>query len=120
MGASDQSGLLSGRPRRHPDLAWRNWGGQVVILAPSGHDPRAPAEQQDGAEHDLNEVGSLVWELCDGAHTVAEIARRLTDEFEVDSTTAERDAADFIAELAGRRLVLLEDSPEPGTDRSKP
>lgn len=118
MGAPDHSGLLGGRPRRHPDLAWRNWGGQVVILAPSGHDPAAPPAQRDGAEHDLNEVGSLVWELCDGSHTVAEIARRLTEEFEVDSTTAERDAADFISELAGRKLVLLDDSQE--TDRSKP
>jgi hypothetical protein len=99
------------RPRRHADVAWRNWGGEVVILTPSGHDPAAPPEQRDGAEHDLNEVGSRVWELCDGAHTEADIALALVEEFEVDLATASRDAADFIDELAHRQLVRFDDAP---------
>ena len=100
--------VLTLRPRRHPDLAWRNWGGEVVILAPSGHDPDAPVEQRDGAEHDLNEVASRVWELSDGQRTVSEIARVLIDEFEVDQATAERDSADFVVELVRRKLLLVD------------
>ena len=92
-------------PRRHPDVAWRNWDGEVVILTPSGHDPDAPPEQRDGAEHDLNPVASRVWELCDGARSVAEIARVLVEEFEVDEETAGRDAAEFLASLWQRKLV---------------
>jgi Coenzyme PQQ synthesis protein D (PqqD) len=103
-------GSLTSRPRRHPDLAWRNWGGEVVILAPSGHDPDAPDEQRDGAEHDLNEVASRVWELCDGVRSVSEIARVLIDEFEIDLATAERDAADFVAELVRKKLLLLDEA----------
>ena len=105
--ADTDADMMVVRPRRHPDLAWRNWGGEVVILAPSGHDPGAPLEQQDGAEHDLNEVASRVWELSDGQRTVAEIARVLSDEFEVDQATAERDSADFVRELVRRKLLLV-------------
>ena len=100
--------MMDLRPYRHPDLAWRNWGGEVVILAPSGHDPDAPEEQRDGAEHDLNQVASRVWELSDGKRTVAEIARVLIDEFEVDQATAERDSADFVRELIRRKLLLVD------------
>lgn len=100
--------VLGLRPRRHPDLAWRNWDGEVVILAPSGHDPAAPPELQDGAEHDLNPVGSRIFELCDGGRTVAEVAALLVEEFEVDLPTAAADAAAFVAEMLQRRLLTLE------------
>ena len=106
--ADGDADMMDLRPRRHPDLAWRNWGGEVVILAPSGHDPDAPADQQDGAEHDLNEVASRVWELSDGERTVRDIARVLIDEFEVDQATAERDSADFVRELVRRKLLLVD------------
>ena len=105
--ADTEADISDVRPRRHPDLAWRNWGGEVVILAPSGHDPDAPLEQRDGAEHDLNEVASRVWELSDGQRTVAEIARVLIEEFEVDQATAERDSTELVRELIGRKLLVI-------------
>ena len=122
--------VLSLRPVRHPDLAWRSWDGEVVILAPAGHHPEQPAQQAaqpssnpaaeqregssvaggltDGAEHDLNEVGSRIWELCDGTRSVREMAQALVEEFEVDLGTAERDAADFVADMLRQRLLLPE------------
>ena len=99
---------MSQRPRRHPDLAWRNWDGEVVILTPAGHLPGAPSEQADGAEHDLNPVASRIFELCDGARTVAEIASTLVDEFEVDASIAEADAVQFVAELLQMRLLIID------------
>lgn len=105
--SDDSTSLLAVRPRRHPDLAWRNWGGQVVILAPAGHDPAGPPGQADGAQHDLNEVASRLWELSDGQRTVSDLARVLVDEFEVDPATAERDSTEFVRELVGRKLLLI-------------
>ena len=105
--------VLELRPLRHPDVAWRSWDGEVVILSPAGHDPGAPQLQQDGAEHDLNDVGSRIWELCDGTRSVREIAGTLAREFEVDETTAASDAGEFVAELLGTRL-LLPTPAEPG------
>jgi hypothetical protein len=108
MSDADTRPLLAVRPRRHPDLAWRNWGGQVVILAPAGHHRAGPPEQEDGAQHDLNEVASRLWELSDGRRTVAELARALESEFEVDPATAERDSADFVRELVRLQLLVLD------------
>ena len=100
--------LLSARPRRHPDLAWRNWGGQVIILAPAGHHPQGPPEQADGAEHNLNEVASRLWELSDGERTVQDLSLALVEEFEVDPATAERDSADFVRELVRLQLLVVD------------
>jgi len=99
--------LLHTKPRRHPDVAWRNWDGEVVILTPSGHDLDAPPEQQDGAEHDLNPVASRVWELSDGERNILQIAVVLAEEFEVDEQTAARDAADFVLEMSRRKLIQI-------------
>ena len=92
--------LLSARPARHPDVAWRSWGGEVVILTPAGHDPRAALALADGAEHDLNPVGSRIWELCDGVHTFSEIILALVEEFEVEESVAQEDAAAFVVQLS--------------------
>ena len=99
--------LLSARPVRHPDVAWRNWGGEVVILTPAGHDPAAPVGQADGAEHDLNDVGSRIWELCDGQRSVEQIAAALAEEFEVEPQAARTDALEFVEGLLRMRLVTV-------------
>jgi hypothetical protein len=96
------------RPARHPDVAWRSWGGEVVILTPAGHDAKAAAAMADGAEHDLNEVGSRIWELCDGRRTLPEIASVLVEEFEVDPVEARVDVAAFVAQLLEMKLLVLQ------------
>lgn len=100
--------ILALAPLRHPDVAWRSWDGEVVILTPAGHDSSAPSDQQDGAEHDLNDVGTLVWELCDGAHPVEQIAQALTAQFEVELPQARADAVAFVEDLLRRNLLVRE------------
>ena len=80
----------------------------MVILTPAGHDPRAVQALADGAEHDLNEVGSRIWELCDGARSVSEIAALIEEEFEVDTATALADCVDFVQGLLAQKLLLEE------------
>lgn len=48
--------------------------------------------------HTLNQVGTRVWELCDGRNLTA-IARSIVDEFEIDEATALRDVQRFVQEL---------------------
>ena len=104
-------------PRRHPDLAWRNWDGEVIILTPAGHDPAAPSELLDGAEHDLNPVGSRIFELCDGTRDVAGIALRVVHEFEVEPSVAEADTLAFIQELVERRFLLVDPPAAPAPSK---
>jgi Coenzyme PQQ synthesis protein D (PqqD) len=88
--------VLHLRPLRHPAVDWRELGGQATLVLPG----------DAGASHELNEVASRIWALCDGRRTVREIAARLVEEFEVDLTTAEQDAADFVREMLQGGLLL--------------
>jgi Coenzyme PQQ synthesis protein D (PqqD) len=54
----------------------------------------------------LNEVGGRVWDLCDGSRSVSSIAEALSAEYDVDATTALRDAGELLQTLAGAGLVV--------------
>ena len=88
--------VLHLRPLRHPAVDWRELGGQATLVLPG----------EVGASHELNEVASRIWELCDGRRSVREIAARVVEEFEVDLATAEQDAADFVREMLQGGLLL--------------
>ncbi len=53
----------------------------------------------------LNQVGGRVWELCDGARSVAEIAGAICTEFDVEQQVALQDTSELIESLAGAGLV---------------
>jgi hypothetical protein len=57
--------------------------------------------------HTLNEVGTRVWELCDG-RSVGEIADAITAEFEVDRASALGDVLRFVTELQKLGALLPE------------
>lgn len=88
--------VLHLRPLRHPAVEWRELGGQATLVAPG----------EAGASHELNEVASRIWALCDGRTTVREIAARVVEEFDVDLATAEQDAADFVRDMLRGGLLL--------------
>jgi hypothetical protein len=81
-------------PRRNPRIAARVVDGKALIVV-------VDAKRL----HTLNEVGTRVWELCDGrsVHAIAEV---LVAEFAVGLADAQRDVARFVAEL--ERLGALE------------
>ena len=62
----------------------------------------------DGRQlHTLNEVGTRVWELCDGRDLGA-IADVVVEEFEVDRQVALADVVRFVDELSGVGALTLE------------
>lgn len=70
-------------------------GQAVVVLADSGE------------VNVFNAVGTRVWELVDGRHSVQEIAEIVAHEFEVTPEVASRDVEEFIRELETNRVVEL-------------
>ncbi|MDH5673042.1 MAG: PqqD family protein [Myxococcales bacterium] len=50
--------------------------------------------------HTLNQVGTRVWELCDG-RSVGAIAEALVEEFEVEREVALSDVRSFVETLRG-------------------
>ncbi len=61
---------------------------------------------ESGEYFALNEVGSRVWELCDGARTVAQVADTICAEYEVPPDTALDDTVALLENLAGAGLVI--------------
>ena len=56
-------------------------------------------------------VAERILSLIDGKRSVAEIARTLCAEFEVDLETCTRDTAEFVRRLVDQRLLVLRGGP---------
>ena len=66
----------------------------------------------DGKElHTLNEVGTRVWELCDGRSSVSAIANALASEYDVTTGAALDDVERFVAELRQKGALAPEALP---------
>src|SRR5258707_7273622 len=87
--------MIPNHPRRRSDLVIERAGREVLIYSASQAGPSAAA---GGAIHALNPTAALIWDLCDGAHSLADIEAAVRSAF---SVPAERDlAADVHATLA--------------------
>ncbi len=92
-------------PRRHPETAYRAVGEDGGLVVQPTH----------SVVQVLNAVGSKVYSLLDGNHTVRRIVDAVIEEFEVPRDQAERDVSDFLHELGTHgMLVSDEDAPENG------
>ena len=57
----------------------------------------------------LDAQGSLVWSLCDGAHSVEEIGCALADRFGEAVKPVEERLPRFLSQLAQHEMIALED-----------
>jgi hypothetical protein len=82
------------------------------ILAPAGEDSQAVLlHPLQGKINVVNEVGARIWELINGQRSVADIARIISLEYSVTRQQAELDTLDFIAALAERQILSLQEQP---------
>lgn len=88
---------------QNPLAAWRVYDGEAVIVSP-----------EDSTLHTLNEVGTLVWEAADGRTSLAAIAARICERYEVEAPAAERDVDAFVQALLERGLITVLDAPAAG------
>jgi hypothetical protein len=89
-------------PEQNPRAAWRVYDGEAVIVSP-----------EDSTLHTLNAVGTVIWEAADGRTALGAIVDRVCDEFQVDHTTAARDADAFVESLTRKGLLTVLDVPRP-------
>ncbi len=88
-------------PIRHPQIASRVVEGQEIILY-----------ADSGEVTVLNDVGTRVWELIDGARSVDDIIGVIAGEYVVERAIAERDVAEFLQDLARREAIIMSDTRE--------
>ncbi len=81
---------------RHAQVASRVVDGQAVIVL-----------SDTGEVQILNEVGTRVWELIDGNHSVRQIAEIIADEFEVTPEDALADTQTFVEKLQKAGAIEL-------------
>lgn len=69
----------------------------------------------DGQYYALDEVGSRVWELCDGGHSLGDIVTALCSEFDAPEAEIAADVQELIQELVDEKLLVECPAPQPSS-----
>ena len=111
--------VLSARPERHPQVSWSREPGReeglpplVLLRIPRRRDRwgDALARWFKLPEHkriELDQIGSDVWELCDGNRSVEAISRRISETYKLNKRQAQTSVTAYLKMLADRRLIGL-------------
>lgn len=100
------------KTQRNPEIVWRiekRRQSKVLNALESGEeadDIGTVTLIQGGMLHQLNLVGGMVWERCDGNHTLAQIVDELMKEFEVEREDLEADVEAFVEDLVGKGWLI--------------
>jgi hypothetical protein len=86
---------FDGCPRRQEQIIVQK-GSQDVLLF----------NMEDGSYYALNEVGNRIWELCDGAHGMAEMVCVLAKEYDAPAEMIETDILEVLEDLRSRNLIV--------------
>ncbi len=100
------------KPLRSPEIVWRvekRRQAEVMKALENGEDVDDSGTVillLSGMMHQLNLVGGLIWQQCDGEQTLAAITQELAKEFSVEQSELESDVAEFVADLAERGWLI--------------
>lgn len=99
------------RPVRNPRLKWRvNEDNCVEVIVPRRKDTVGRILGflffvPESRPVTLDEVGSRVWHLCDGEHTVTQVARTLANEYRLARREVEVSLTEYLRMLGKRGMV---------------
>ena len=102
---------LEARPIRNPALKWTELdSGEVRIVLPRRKDAAGKLLSvlfyiPKSRPVNLDVVGSRVWSLCDGEHTVEDMVEALTEEHKLHRREAEVSLTEFLKMLGKRNMV---------------
>ncbi len=106
-------------PVRHPLVTWESTGSEVVLSIPLREDKvartikkmitslRMARELPESRQLALDEVGSFVWELCDGERNIDCLVQSLVRQYKLTRREAEASVTTFLQTLAKRNLIGL-------------
>jgi coenzyme PQQ biosynthesis protein PqqD len=60
----------------------------------------------DGNYYSLNEVGSRIWELCDGTRSVEQIIDTLAQEYDAAKELLAQDVVEFLERFRNGKLIV--------------
>lgn len=85
---------MTERPSPAPGVVGEQLDGTVVVL-----------RLADGAYYSLNDVGSRIWELCDGATPIEAIVTTIIAEYDGEAEAVEADVLELLAGLRAEGLL---------------
>jgi len=100
------------RPRRNSEIVWRvekRRRAEVLDALQAGEDcPDIGTVTliQSGMMHQLNLVGGMIWERCDGEQTISQIVTELAVEFAVPESELEADVKEFVTDLVEKGWLV--------------
>lgn len=100
------------KPLRNPEIVWRvekRRQADVLQALEAGEevdDSGTVILLLSGMMHQLNLVGGLIWQQCDGQKSLDEISSGLAVEFDVEQDEVAADVADFVADLTERGWLI--------------
>lgn len=100
-------------PVRHPLVEWTHSGDEVVLTIPTRKDRLARfikkviRDLPETRQITLDEVGSCVWELCDGNRSIDSVVAAVVKSQQLTRREAEVSVTTFLQMLAKRNLVGL-------------
>jgi len=115
---------LAGKPVRNQDLdVDRGEDGEVVLKLPRRRTwwLNLMAKLGNIPEYrtlTLDRIGSSVWDMCDGEHSVKDLITRLAEEHQLSRKEAEVSMVTYLRQLAERGVIALAIEPEEGNDKA--
>jgi hypothetical protein len=111
--------VLGARPTRHPAVTFERHPDSNLILL------KVPRRQDrwgnlvarwlklpDHRKIELDEIGSDVWEWCDGSSGVGEISKKIAEKYRLNKRQSEASVTAYLKMLAERRLIGLRSGKE--------
>ena len=102
---------LSARPVRNSAVEWeKNEAGEIELMIPRSGSKFAkivgsifPAPEHRGMV--LDEIGTVIWELCDGNTTVEGLVNTIRQRYKLNRRETEASVTQFLKTLAQRGLI---------------
>jgi len=116
---------LGAQPVRNPAITWAvQDSGRVLLMVPMAVKPwmrivKLLMTTPDHRMVELDEVGSDVWQWCDGEATVRDLVKRLAREHQLNAREAEVSLTQFLQTLAKRRFLGLRLTIDPDRGEAK-
>ena len=60
----------------------------------------------NGEYYALDEIGSRIWGLCDGTHSVSDIIESICAEYDAPPETIKVDVLELLEELVGEKILV--------------
>jgi Coenzyme PQQ synthesis protein D (PqqD) len=84
---------------RDPEVVVRKIQGELIIV------PIRRGVGDLNSLYTLNAVGAVLWDFMNEGHTLAEMVRRICEEFEVTASQARADIETFLDSLMEEKLI---------------